>query len=1070
MKAIRLIFLIVIFLFRAVSGYSYIWEGFERENMWLITAMEDNAVRSMKISSTYTSEEEKALELEINKTSWSKKGFISREGFFDLSMVKTIQMDILCEERINLSMGFSTGPGNEWFESKNIQLKKGWNRDIIFNLQEETWKSQESLWENTIKPENMNDVRKITFVFIKGEKTKVYLDNICFTGQEVLNDAYVIPYEPVLKDNTRSAYNILKRLSIASFAKDNSGKVIKEEDNRYSLSYINVDNMNKACHSIEEDLNWNDSSKLIVKVKNPSKRYLSMALAFQVGNGWVWYESPQYLLRPKKSTEFILNLNAPYFKSEATDWKYNTHLYNKDMIKVANLLVYGMKGRKSTGKVTIEKFDLVKGKVFLPKRKIVAPTYLEKPDKSLYKKPKVEKVLKTPAEVKMYDKYEATFYLKNTYQNPYNPEEVTCVVLFKGPDDKEVKVPAFYYEDPDEGKKEPNPLGQTWKIRFAPFKEGKWEYKIRVKNLQGETVYDSKRLQFKCLPSENRGFVMTKGNRFIFQDGSAFYPFGLSLGWVTPQDKNSYLDYFEKFSKAGMNWTRMWNIPWGLTIEWIKPRREGLGRYSQKDSKEWDKIIEYARAKKIYIQFCINNYRDIADGYNWEQNPYCFYNGGPIQEPKDFFTDTIAKKYFKRKLLYMVARWGYASSIMCWELFNEVDLGTGHNKEEVMAWHKEMAAYLKSIDPYRHLVATSYSRRMAGGETYDLEEIDFSQTHVYTEDFRQALFSIPFTKMKEFNKPHLTGEIGGSVEMASAEAKDKTGIRIHDVIWYSFFSGAPTSALYWWWDEYIEKNNLYYHFENFSELTSDVDYNNRERIQVKVETDSIGDYFFAPVVDWEKATGEKYQMEDNEMIGDGLLSKFMQGSWQKAWMVEPEFTLNFLKDGKFKMFVEMASYVGAGFSFYVDNKKVFSKKFPEIKSKKPNQVDKVFTADIPSGKHTIRIISTEMDWFKIKWFRFTNCVPDVEAMGIKSKDKIYVRLKNRDFDIEKVLDKKKINPSKPGKIEVKNSLGEGRYKALFYDTWTGEQILQKSLDVQDDRIQVDYPEIKKDILIIIGRE
>ena len=38
----------------------------------------------------------------------------------------------------------------------------------------------------------------------------------------------------------------------------------------------------------------------------------------------------------------------------------------------------------------------------------------------------------------------------------------------------------------------------------------------------------------------------------------------------------------------------------------------------------------------------------------------------------DFFTDVRAKADYKNRLRYLVARYGYSTSVFAWEFFNEV--------------------------------------------------------------------------------------------------------------------------------------------------------------------------------------------------------------------------------------------------------------------------------------------------------------------------------------------------------------------------------------------------------------
>lgn len=46
-------------------------------------------------------------------------------------------------------------------------------------------------------------------------------------------------------------------------------------------------------------------------------------------------------------------------------------------------------------------------------------------------------------------------------------------------------------------------------------------------------------------------------------------------------------------------------------------------------------------------------------------------NGGLLTRAQDFFTDKRAKAFFKQRLAYLAARWGYSPSVFAWEFFNE---------------------------------------------------------------------------------------------------------------------------------------------------------------------------------------------------------------------------------------------------------------------------------------------------------------------------------------------------------------------------------------------------------------
>ena len=66
-----------------------------------------------------------------------------------------------------------------------------------------------------------------------------------------------------------------------------------------------------------------------------------------------------------------------------------------------------------------------------------------------------------------------------------------------------------------------------------------------------------------------------------------------------------------------------------------------------------------------------------------------------------------AREAYKKRLRYIVARWGYSPHIAAWQLWNEIDHGAQvlsavrDGDITVEQWHEEMSAYLQQIDVHR---------------------------------------------------------------------------------------------------------------------------------------------------------------------------------------------------------------------------------------------------------------------------------------------------------------------------------------------------------------------------------
>jgi len=255
----------------------------------------------------------------------------------------------------------------------------------------------------------------------------------------------------------------------------------------------------------------------------------------------------------------------------------------------------------------------------------------------------------------------------------------------------------------------------------------------------------------------------------------------------------------------------------------------GLGRYYQKTANRLDEIIRLAEEKGIYIMLTID-YHGIFKSYidrwasnaEWRTNPYNAANGGPCQTQQDFFTNDEAKKIYKNKLRYLVARWGYSTHLAVWEFWNEIDNVMEWQNVSATAianWHQEMADYLKQVDPYKHLVSTSVANREVTG-LWDIKNLDFTQHHNYgpTANMRESILKY----VERFNKPDVVGEFALGwkgpgkdypVELYEGE--------MHNGIWRGMFSPTPILPLTWWWEwHYYQKH--YYHFKTAADFLADV--------------------------------------------------------------------------------------------------------------------------------------------------------------------------------------------------------------------------------------------------------
>ena len=176
-----------------------------------------------------------------------------------------------------------------------------------------------------------------------------------------------------------------------------------------------------------------------------------------------------------------------------------------------------------------------------------------------------------------------------------------------------------------------------------------------------------------------RGATRVAANRQYFEtgDGLPMPLVGACVCWPGARGTFDYDDWFAGMSRVGENYTRLWMAPWAFGIE-AEPGT--LTQYRLDRAWQLDYVLQLAEQKGIGIMLCLDYHGmfeteiDVWGGNNyWPKHPYNAVQGGPCANPNAFFTSTAARAIYQKRLRYLVARYGYSSSLLAWEFFNELD-------------------------------------------------------------------------------------------------------------------------------------------------------------------------------------------------------------------------------------------------------------------------------------------------------------------------------------------------------------------------------------------------------------
>jgi hypothetical protein len=439
--------------------------------------------------------------------------------------------------------------------------------------------------------------------------------------------------------------------------------------------------------------------------------------------------------------------------------------------------------------------------------------------------------------VPVYEKLELTFPVDAQYTNPFDPEVVNVEGHFVGPSGAEMKVPGFWYQpyersQTEEGFEQLIPVGRPcWKVRFAPKEAGQWKYYVTLTDARG-TAQSAPMSLTATAPLQPRGYVRVSQKDplyYEFENGDWYWPIGINMrdgGDDASKQKGTYdFDhYFKRFEDEGLNFVRTWMCAWWGGIEWsdeYHSRFDGVGRYNQYNAWRLDYCVDLARKHNLYLEITLNSHGQVRrDKFDeeWSYSPWNTRNGGYVASPAQFFTSADVKRDFRNRYRYIVARWGYSRNVMAFDLWNEVDLVEGYDPNEVAAWHKEMAAYLKAIDPWKHLVVTHICLFWSfGSELWQLPEIECVQSDAYWDNKKDGRLDMGMLQSFQgkvsrernneplFNKPFVFIEYGPQTAAIPKLSTDDWRSRFRTGLWTSAVLPTAAQGMFWYqqeWDKY----------------------------------------------------------------------------------------------------------------------------------------------------------------------------------------------------------------------------------------------------------------------------
>ena len=622
----------------------------------------------------------------------------------------------------------------------------------------------------------------------------------------------------------------------------------------------------------------------------------------------------------------------------------------------------------------------------------------------------------------------------------------------------------------------------------------------QVRFLLGDKVVGEQRIQ--CAPASwPKPVRVSHVNRRYFEtaDGESLFLVGENSH--TPKLPGHIAEYariFPKLQQAGCNYVRFWVEP-GRSLE-----SERLGEYRLDRGFLCDSALSLAMQSRLYCLLCIQFHGDLrnkrGDKFHdyasvWDKNPYNAALGGPCRTPLDFMTNTQAMQFYQQRMRYIIARYGAYTNILGWQFWNEVDLIDQYDSQVVSRWHAEMADYVRGTDPYNHLITTSCASRLRDPDLWQVPQMDFIQTHTYHAVDKAQEVQKLVAHWSQYDKPYFPGEFGirGREGHLTAEM-DPTGLHLHNGFWAALASGAAGTPMSWWWDSYVDKQNLYHRFTPIARFVRDMPLATQTWRPAKIaalryisekRTVHFRDLKATPRYRFEKPTENHFRVARNGAVSNGQsLPNLLHGVGGHADKRNPPtFEVDYLKPGKFTVHIETVSQ-RAALEIALDGRLLLREELPagEGLGKQSRWDDKWsiwyttynadFSVDVPAGKHFIKVDNKGRDWMRVGHYVFegyeTDEQPRVRVLGMVSDTMAILWLQNKDNTWLNHHRGMSVNAVEPFSFTFE-ALSPGSYRLEHWDTAAGAVIHTEAVLTTDGSIRLSLPQINTDLAVKLTR-
>lgn len=684
--------------------------------------------------------------------------------------------------------------------------------------------------------------------------------------------------------------------------------------------------------------------------------------------------------------------------------------------------------------------------------------------------------------------------------NPFDPAQVLVTGTFTSPSGKTTTVEGFWFQDFQStlaGASESLTAqgSPEWRMRFMPDEAGVYNLSVLITS-QGPQVASSTTFDVAA-GAENNPFTsvpkITASREFFEVAGKPLVLNGANVCWPGGRGTYDYIDWFPAMGRNGANFARLWMCPWAFGLEAQPASRTN---YNLRAAWQLDRVMRIAQTNNLWIMLCLDYhgmFQTVTDQFggndNWKNNPYNATRGGPCAAPNDFFTNATAREIYKKRLRYLIARYGASPNLLCWEFFNEIDNAYNVlNGTSVAQWHSAMAPWLKQNDPYRRLVTTSLTGSSDRAEIWNATGVEFAQYHSY--GMAQPVSKLPpiLQSMRtKYNKLVLLSEYGIDSSGFHAE-KDPYYRGLRQGIWAGLLSGSAGAGMSWWWEE-IHSRNLYGVYNSIAQFLDRSALGQGDWDPIQFVTNggiptTVGDQIpggtpFNATLNLNGQWGFHSSPAalaiantNDAARAPAVFNAFFHGT-AHADLRNP-CVISAWAGSNAKLVLHLNSVSqGAIINVRVDGASVFTQSVPNLDGgfEVNNEYNRDYTVNLASGKHSIEIRNSGADWFYLDWIRLENVQPAnyagnwteaPVAIGMKSGAEALVYIVNPVANYPGSALIENVPPMVNANIRLTN-WPAGKFTAVWHDAKTFQPLGKTTGTTTNNVLQLPLPDLKEDV-------